>query len=85
MKRLIRWGLSLENGVDIKASQQSVIDEYVDLYDVLLGDGETLWYNGNCVPSEGNACPRKRFCGDCRRILVGEIRKRDETNGFLWS
>ena len=53
----------LENGFDIKASNQTVIDKHVNLYGVLYGDEEKLLYNDNCVASEGNACSRIRFCG----------------------
>ena len=54
----------LENGFDIKASNQTVIDKHVNLYGVLYGDEEKLLYNDNCVASEGNACSRIRFCDD---------------------
>ena len=54
----------MENGFDIKAISQIVIDKYTEKYGIIYGDEERLLYEDNCAPViKGSLCTRLRFCG----------------------
>ena len=69
--------LNLQNGYDIKAMKQDVIDRCIETYGVEYGDEEEKMYKDNCVPDpETKLCPRLRWNGSTDRTWVVDAKRR---------
>ena len=69
--------LNLQNGYDIKAVKQDVIDRCIETYGVEYGDEEEKMYKDNCVPDpETKLCPRLRWNGSTDRTWVVNAKRR---------
>ena len=71
----------LENGFDIKATKQEVIDQCITDYGVVSGTDEASMYEDNCIPDPTtNRCARRRWNGSTDQRWLVLAKKRQAKN-----